>query len=42
MLPDMALVACGLALAFQMRREPRVAMTWFGEGSTANGAGTRR
>jgi pyruvate dehydrogenase E1 component alpha subunit len=37
MLPDMALVACGLALAFQMRHEPRVAMTWFGEGSTANG-----
>src|SRR5437764_7239142 len=37
MLPDMALVACGLGLAFQIRREPRVAMTWFGEGSTANG-----
>jgi pyruvate dehydrogenase E1 component alpha subunit len=37
MLPDMALVTCGLALAFQMRKEPRVAMTWFGEGSTANG-----
>src|SRR3954468_1251429 len=37
MLPDMALVACGLALAFQMRHEPRVAMTWFGDGSTANG-----
>jgi pyruvate dehydrogenase E1 component alpha subunit len=37
MLPDMALVACGLALAFQMRREQRVAMTWFGDGSTANG-----
>ena len=37
MLPDMALVACGLALAFQIRREPRVAMTWFGEGSSANG-----
>src|SRR3954454_16016285 len=37
MLPDMALVACGLGLSFQMRREPRVAMTWFGEGSTANG-----
>src|SRR3954471_18369651 len=37
MLPDMALVACGLALSFQMRSEPRVAMTWFGEGSTANG-----
>jgi len=37
MLPDMAPVACGLALAFQMRGEPRVAMTWFGDGSTANG-----
>ena len=37
MLPDMMLVACGMALAFQMRREPRVAMTWFGDGSTANG-----
>jgi pyruvate dehydrogenase E1 component alpha subunit len=37
MLPDMAIVACGLARAFQMRGEDRVAMTWFGEGSTANG-----
>jgi pyruvate dehydrogenase E1 component alpha subunit len=37
MLPDMMLVANGLARAFQMRGEPRVAMTWFGEGSTANG-----
>jgi TPP-dependent pyruvate/acetoin dehydrogenase alpha subunit len=37
MLPDMALVACGLAIAFQMRREPRVALTWFGDGATANG-----
>src|SRR5262245_1485462 len=37
MLPDMAQVACGMALAFKMRREPRVAMTFFGEGSTANG-----
>src|ERR687884_2051608 len=37
MLPDMALVACGLALAMQMRGEPRVAMTWFGDGATANG-----
>ena len=37
MLPDMALVACGLGLAFQMRNEQRVAMTWFGDGSTANG-----
>ena len=37
MLPDMAQVACGMALSFKMRREPRVAMTFFGEGSTANG-----
>ena len=37
MLPDMALVACGLGLAFKLRSEPRVAMTYFGEGSTANG-----
>src|SRR5215216_5630132 len=37
MLPDMALVACGLAVAFQMRRERRAAMTWFGDGATANG-----
>jgi pyruvate dehydrogenase E1 component alpha subunit len=37
MLPDMAVVATGLALAFKMRGEPRVAMTYFGEGSSANG-----
>jgi TPP-dependent pyruvate/acetoin dehydrogenase alpha subunit len=37
MLPDMAQVTTGLALAFKMRREPRVALTFFGEGSTANG-----
>src|SRR4051794_38143664 len=37
MLPDMALVANGMALAFKMRREPRVALTFFGDGSTANG-----
>jgi TPP-dependent pyruvate/acetoin dehydrogenase alpha subunit len=37
MLPDMAQVATGMALAFRMRSEPRVAMTFFGEGSTANG-----
>jgi len=37
MLPDMALVACGIALAFKLRHEPRVALTFFGEGSTANG-----
>src|SRR4051794_10037420 len=37
MLPDMALVATGMALAFKLRGEPRVALTFFGEGSTANG-----
>jgi pyruvate dehydrogenase E1 component alpha subunit len=37
MLPDMALVATGIALAFKTRREPRIALTFFGEGSTANG-----
>jgi pyruvate dehydrogenase E1 component alpha subunit len=37
MLPDMAPVACGLGLAFKLRGEQRVAMTYFGEGSTANG-----
>ena len=37
MLPDLAPVATGLALSFKLRREPRVAMTYFGEGSTANG-----
>src|ERR687892_447189 len=30
MLPDMAQAATGLALAFKMRREPRVAMSFFG------------
>jgi pyruvate dehydrogenase E1 component alpha subunit len=37
MLPDMALVATGIAMAFKLKRQPRVAMTFFGEGSTANG-----
>jgi TPP-dependent pyruvate/acetoin dehydrogenase alpha subunit len=37
MLPDMALVANGMALAFKLRDEPRIALTYFGEGSTANG-----
>jgi pyruvate dehydrogenase E1 component alpha subunit len=37
MLPDMAQPAVGMALAFKMRGEARVAMTFFGEGSTANG-----
>src|SRR5919112_695377 len=30
MLPDMMLIATGLAMAFKMRDEQRVAMTWFG------------
>jgi len=37
MLPDMALVAGGMAFAFKLRGEDRIAMTFFGEGSTANG-----
>jgi TPP-dependent pyruvate/acetoin dehydrogenase alpha subunit len=37
MLPDMAPVANGMALAFKIRGEQRVALTYFGEGSTANG-----
>jgi pyruvate dehydrogenase E1 component alpha subunit len=37
MLPDMAQVATGMAIAFKMRGEPRIALTYFGEGSTANG-----
>src|SRR4051794_7095065 len=37
MLPDMMLVATGLAMAFKMRGERRVAMTWFGDGSTSRG-----
>jgi pyruvate dehydrogenase E1 component alpha subunit len=37
MLPDMMLVATGMAMAFKLRREPRVAMTWFGDGSTSRG-----
>ena len=37
MLPDMAQVAAGMALAYKLRGERRVALTFFGEGSTANG-----
>jgi pyruvate dehydrogenase E1 component alpha subunit len=37
MLPDMASVATGLGLALKMRGEQRVAMTYFGEGASANG-----
>lgn len=37
-LPDSLPVALGVALAFKLRREPRVAMTTFGEGATSTGA----
>jgi len=37
MLPDMMLVATGLAMAFKLRREERCAITWFGDGSTSRG-----
>ncbi len=37
MLPDMMLVAAGLAMAFRMRGERRCAITWFGDGSTSRG-----
>jgi TPP-dependent pyruvate/acetoin dehydrogenase alpha subunit len=37
MLPDMMLVAAGLAMAFKLRREQRCAITWFGDGSTSRG-----
>ena len=37
MLPDMMLVATGMAMAFKMRGEQRCALTWFGDGSTSRG-----
>jgi TPP-dependent pyruvate/acetoin dehydrogenase alpha subunit len=37
MLPDMMLVATGLAMAFKLRGERRAALTWFGDGSTSRG-----
>jgi pyruvate dehydrogenase E1 component alpha subunit len=37
MLPDMMLVATGMAMAFNMRHEPLCAITWFGDGSTSRG-----
>jgi TPP-dependent pyruvate/acetoin dehydrogenase alpha subunit len=37
MLPDMMLVATGMAMAFRMREERRCAITWFGDGSTSRG-----
>jgi TPP-dependent pyruvate/acetoin dehydrogenase alpha subunit len=36
-LPAMLPVAVGAALAFRIREEPRVAVAWFGEGSSARG-----
>jgi pyruvate dehydrogenase E1 component alpha subunit len=37
MLPDMMLVAAGMAMAFRLRGEQRCALTWFGDGSTSRG-----
>jgi TPP-dependent pyruvate/acetoin dehydrogenase alpha subunit len=37
MLPDMMLVAVGIAMASKMRGEGRCALTWFGDGSTSRG-----
>jgi pyruvate dehydrogenase E1 component alpha subunit len=37
MLPDMMLVATGLAMAFKLRGQRRCAITWFGDGSTSRG-----
>src|SRR6201990_65738 len=37
MLPDMMLIATGMAMAFKRRGEQRCALTWFGDGSTSRG-----
>ena len=37
MLPDMMLVATGMAMAFKLRGEQRCALTFFGDGSTSRG-----
>src|SRR5690242_6926481 len=37
MLPDMMLVATGMAMAFKLRGEKRAAITWFGDGLTSRG-----
>ncbi len=37
MLPDMMVVAVGLAMAFQMRGERRCALSFFGDGATSRG-----
>jgi 2-oxoisovalerate dehydrogenase E1 component len=34
---DIMAVASGLALSFKIRRQPRVALTWIGDGSTKSG-----
>jgi pyruvate dehydrogenase E1 component alpha subunit len=37
MLPDMMVVAVGMAMAFRMRGERRCALTWLGDGSSSRG-----
>ncbi|MGN6190076.1 MAG: thiamine pyrophosphate-dependent dehydrogenase E1 component subunit alpha [Conexibacter sp.] len=37
MLPDMMCVATGMAMAFKLRGEARVALTWCGDGATSRG-----
>src|SRR3954452_5065258 len=37
MLPDMMLIATGLAMAFKLRGDARCALTWFGDGSPSRG-----
>jgi len=37
MLPDMMLVATGMAMAFRLRGEARCALTWVGDGATSRG-----
>jgi TPP-dependent pyruvate/acetoin dehydrogenase alpha subunit len=37
MLPDMMVVAVGLAMAYRMRREARCALSFFGDGATSRG-----
>jgi TPP-dependent pyruvate/acetoin dehydrogenase alpha subunit len=34
---DIMAVTCGIALSFKLRREPRIALTWIGDGSTKSG-----
>ncbi len=37
MLPDMMVVAAGMAMAFRLRGEARCALTWVGDGATSRG-----